>query len=280
LSVLGSNALGDYCLRLRDLDFHVRISGEGSPMIWGHGLMGSVDSEQRLGWFGWEQPPPGLQLVRYDARGHGASEASHSAESYTWTTLAGDMLALADAIGAENFIAGGASMGCVTALTAALSAPQRVRALVLVFVPNLWEARVTQAQSYRISALQGRLLGGAALAWWMARAMPERLPSWLLAAQPAVIPIFKSGIGRLKARTLWHLLRGAALSNLPPREAFATLAETPASILTWTGDPAHPLPMAEEVHRLLPRSALFVARNHAEFLSFPQRIAAFTSGLR
>jgi pimeloyl-ACP methyl ester carboxylesterase len=278
--VLGSNASGDYSLRLRDLNFHVRISGDGTPMIWGHGLMGSVDSEQRLGWFAWDKPPPGIQLVRYDARGHGASEPSHSAESYTWTSLAGDMLALADAIGAKSFIAGGASMGCVTALTAALAAPQRVRALVLVFVPNFWEARAAQARSYRISALKGRLLGGAGLAWWMARAMPERLPSWLLAAQPAVIPIFKSGIGRLKARTLWHLLRGAALSNLPSREAFATLAETPATILTWTGDPAHPLPMAEELHRLLPRSELFVARNHNDFLSFPQRIAAFVSGPR
>lgn len=277
--MLGVKAAGDYRLRLRGLEFHVRIAGSGAPLIWGHGLMGAVDSEQRLGWFGWEQVPPGIQLVRYDARGHGASEASHTAESYAWTNLAGDMLALADAMAADTFIAGGASMGCATALTAALAAPQRVRALVLVFVPNVWEARAAQARSYRISALEGRVLGGAGLARWMARTMPERLPPWLLAAQPEVIAILKSGIGRLKARTLWHLLRGAALSNLPPREAFATLAAIPATILTWTGDPAHPLAMAEEVHRLLPRSELFVARNHADFQSFPQRIATFASSI-
>jgi len=274
--VLGLNAAGDYRLRLRDLQFNVRILGAGMPMIWGHGLMGSVDSEQQLGWFGWEQPPVGVQLVRYDARGHGASEASYTPESYTWPNLAGDMLALADALDARAFIAGGASMGCVTALTAALAAPQRVRGLVLVFVPNLWEARAAQARSYRISALEGRLLGGKGLARWMGRAMPERLPSWLLAAQPAVIPIFQSGIGRLKARTLWYLLRGAALSNLPAREALAALATIPATILTWSGDPAHPVPMAEEVHRLLPQSELFVATSYAEFQTFPERIAAFT----
>lgn len=277
--MLGASASGDLRLRLRGFEFNVRISGSGTPMIWGHGLLGSVNSEQRLGWFGWEQPPPGVQLVRYDARGHGASQASHTAESYTWRNLAGDMLALADAMGAGRFIAGGASMGCVTALSAALAAPHRVRGLLLVFVPNLWEARAAQARSYRISALEGRLLGGAGLAWWMARAMPERLPPWLLAAQPEVMAIFKSGIGRLKARTLWHLLRGAALSNLAPREALAALAGIPASILTWNGDPAHPLTMAEEVHRLLPRSELFVARDYADLQSFPQRIAAFTGGI-
>ena len=180
---------------MRDIEFNTRIGGSGMPMIWGHGLMGSMDSEQRLGWFGWEQSHPGVQLLRYDARGHGASEASYTAESYTWPNLADDMLALADALGAQHFIAGGASMGCVSALMAALAAPQRVRGLVLVFVPNLWEARAAQARSYRLSALQGRLLGGKGLAWWLGRAMPERLPPWLLAAQPEVIPIFKSGIG-------------------------------------------------------------------------------------
>jgi pimeloyl-ACP methyl ester carboxylesterase len=277
--VSGTNAAGDYRLQLRGLDFNVRIVGSGAPLLWGHGLMGSVDSEQQLGWFGWQQPPPGVQLVRYDARGHGASQASHTAQSYTWPNLAEDMLALADALGAQRFIAGGASMGCVTALSAALKAPQRVRALVLVFVPNLWEARPAQARSYKISAANGRLLGGMGLAWLMSRTMPERLPSWLLAEQPSAIPILRFGIGRLRARTLWHLLRGAARSNLPPRQALAALADIPTIILTWTGDPAHPIAMAEEVHRLMPRSQLFIARSHADLLTFAPRIAAFVGQL-
>ena len=278
--MLGPNAAGDYRLRLRELQFNVRIAGRGVPMIWGHGLLGAMDSEQRLGWFGWEPPPGGVQLVRYDARGHGASEASYTPASYTWANLAQDMLALADAMSAATFIAGGASMGAVTALNAALAAPERVRGLLLVFVPNLWEARAAQARSYRISALEGRLLGGRGLAWKMGRAMPERLPGWLLAAQPDVIPIFKSGIARIKARTLWHLLRGAALSNLPPRQTLERIAGIPATILTWNGDPAHPLPMAQEMHRLLPRSELFIARDYGEFQSFQQRIAKFLDRCR
>ena len=277
--MLGSKAAGDYRLQLRGLQFNVRIAGRGAPMLWGHGLMGSLESEQRLGWFGWQQPPPGVQLVRYDARGHGASQASYTAQSYTWPNLAGDMLALADALGAERFIAGGASMGCVTALSAALKAPHRVRALVLVFVPNLWEARPAQSRSYKISAAKGRLLGGKGLAWLMSRTMPERLPAWLLEAQPEAIPILRFGIGRLRARTLWHLLRGAAQSNLPPRGALGALSDIPTTILTWTGDPAHPVAMAEQVHRLLPQSELFIARSHADFLTFAPRIASFIGRL-
>ncbi len=43
--------------------------------------------------------------------------------------------------GAQKFVAGGSSMGCATSIYAALLAPERMKALVLVIPPTAWETR-------------------------------------------------------------------------------------------------------------------------------------------
>src|SRR5574341_451378 len=110
-------------MRISGLDFNVQISGEGTPFIWAHGLMSSIEAEDTLGWFQWNNFPRNIKLVRYDARGHGKSQPSYNPEDYHWKNLGKDMLAVADAIGVKQFIAGGDSMGCATTIYAALQSP-------------------------------------------------------------------------------------------------------------------------------------------------------------
>jgi len=124
----------------KDVSLNVRITGEGTPFIWAHGLMFSIEGEDKLG-FEWDSFPKNIKLVRYDARGHGKSEPSYKPEDYHWRNLGQDMLALADAIGAEKVISGGASMGCATTIYAALQAPERMKAMVLVCPSTIWETR-------------------------------------------------------------------------------------------------------------------------------------------
>ena len=64
----------------------------------------------------------------------------------------------------------------------------------------------------------------------------------------------------------------------PPREEIAKL-NLPALILGWTDDPTHPLETAIELDRLLPNSTLVVAKNYAEFESWPKLIGEFVSGI-
>jgi pimeloyl-ACP methyl ester carboxylesterase len=124
------------------------ISGDGSrTLVWGHGLLSDRASEDELGLFDWSALD-GVRLVRYDARGHGASSAPADPDELRWSALAQDMLAVGEAVGASRFVAGGASMGCATALHAAVAAPERVEALVLVIPPTAWETRTAQAQMY------------------------------------------------------------------------------------------------------------------------------------
>lgn len=260
---------------VRGVELNVRVSGSGLPLLWGHGLMMSMAAEDTTDWFHWSQFPENLRLVRYDARGHGRSQASYRPQDYHWPNLGRDMLALADATGAGRFIAGGASMGCATALNAALLAPERVKALLLVIPPTAWETRAAQGKFYRNLALVGGVLGGRRLAALSSRNLDRMLPSWLVEAERDKLAGMGEGVAALSGRTLWNLMRGAGQTNLPSREQFAALADIPTAIFGWEGDQSHPVSSAQALNALLPKSELFIAQNLTEFKSIPVRMREF-----
>jgi 3-oxoadipate enol-lactonase/4-carboxymuconolactone decarboxylase len=92
-------------------------------------LVHSVGCDQ---WLWDEQLPPLLdhfRVLRYDIRGHGASDATPG--DYTMDLLAGDLLAMVDALGIDHFALCGLSLGGMIALRTAVLAPERVTQLVL-----------------------------------------------------------------------------------------------------------------------------------------------------
>lgn len=264
-------------MHINGLDFNIQTEGAGTPFVWAHGLMSSVQVEDALDWFDWNQFPRNIKLVRYDARGHGKSQPSYRSEDYRWQNLGKDMLAIARTIGAERFIAGGDSMGCATSICAAVQSPERIKALVLVIPPTAWETRAAQGKLYRRFALMGGLLGGKGLANMMSRNMDRMLPAWMIQAEPGRLTGLLPGMSVLKRRTVWNILRGAASANLPPRNELAVLVDIPTIILAWVDDPTHPVSTAEELHRLLPKSELFIAQGYEDFKTIPRRLRDFVS---
>jgi 3-oxoadipate enol-lactonase/4-carboxymuconolactone decarboxylase len=89
---------------------------------------------------------PHFQILRYDTRGHGASEAT--AGEYSIEMLGKDVLALVDVLGISQFAFCGLSLGGAIGQWIAANAPERVTHLVLAntspqFVPRTnWEARI------------------------------------------------------------------------------------------------------------------------------------------
>jgi pimeloyl-ACP methyl ester carboxylesterase len=104
-------------------------AGEGRPVVGLHGLtatrryvvMGSRALERS-----------GHRVLLYDARGHGRSQPAPDPESYTYEDLAGDLLAVLDALDIERAVLAGASMGAHTILRFALDRPERVAGLVVI----------------------------------------------------------------------------------------------------------------------------------------------------
>ena len=234
--------------------------------VWGHGLTSSRAKEDRTGLFSWEVPQ-GWELVRYDAAGHGDSAVTdRDPARYGWERLAGDMLDLAP----EIFVAGGASMGCATTLYAALQAPQRVEAMVLVIPPTAWETRAAQREMYEASAHIAETYGLARL-----RELAAERPV------PAIFeghPELSEYDPQIDEDLLATVLRGAASSDLPTGDVLASFAQ-PALILAWDTDPAHPVSTANALHEALPSSTLHVADTLDEVRTWPALVREFLTSL-
>lgn len=87
-----------------------------------------------------------FRVIRYDQRGHGASDAFHN--KYTLSELGRDVLAIADKLGLETFLFCGLSMGGLTGQWLGVNAPERVSKMALAdtsaqFPPvEMWDERI------------------------------------------------------------------------------------------------------------------------------------------
>ena len=240
-------------------------------LVFGHGLFGSVAGDDEDGLFRWE--PPGWGIVRYDARGHGLSAWIDDPAAQTWDQLGLDMVEVASSVGAKSFVAGGASMGCATAIHAALAAPDRVDALILVIPPTAWETREAQAGLYRAGSELLEQRGLDAYLDAVKRAPESPFPA-------REMPEAKG----LRIERMRHMgglptvLRASSQSNLPPLEAIATLA-MPALVLTWAEDPVHPLETAHRLVEALPDATLHVARTRADVVEWASVVGGFLGRL-
>jgi len=232
-------------------------SGSGPDLIWGHGLSMDRASDTDMGLMDWSRIP--VSLVRYDARGHGESESTPDLNGYSWEELARDQLALADALGIDSYVAAGASMGCGTALHAAVLGGARVRALVLVIPPTGWETRAAQADQWELSAKTIETQGVEA----MIAARADMAPPDPYVGDDLRRQQRDAATRAWDPKRLAHVMRGATTANLPERSAIAAIT-APTLILAWTGDPIHPVWTAEELAGLLPQAKLHIGSTRAD----------------
>jgi pimeloyl-ACP methyl ester carboxylesterase len=106
---------------------HYQVSGTGTPLALAHGYGATLEM-----WDGQiDEFSKRYQVVVYDTRGHGRTEAPREWRSYTLDDYVEDQRQLMDHLGIENAYVGGLSMGGMIALQFALEHPQRVKALLL-----------------------------------------------------------------------------------------------------------------------------------------------------
>jgi len=250
------------------------VTGNGPvDVAWGHGLAQNRKLDAQSAWVDWPQVP--ARVLRYDARGHGESEATPDLGGYSWEELAHDQLALATAAGFDRFVTAGASMGCGTALHVATIAPERVRALVLVIPPTGWETRAAQASQWSTFAEVLRGPGGVDAVIEAGRARP--VPDPYVGDEVRAAQV-EAGTRSWDPDRLAHVMLGAANANFPDREVVATIA-APTLILGWTGDPVHPTTSIEELARLLPHARVEVASTRAELDRWTGFVTTFLAEL-
>lgn len=138
----------------------------------------------------------GLHVIALDARGHGDSDRSPSAD-YTVDTLAGDVLSVLDQIGRPVALVG-ASMGGLTGIAAARRAgPGVVTKLVLVDVVPRFESEGSQ----RIRDFMTRHVHGFDTLEEAADAIAAYLPH---RRRPSDLEGLKKNLRRRAGRWHWH----------------------------------------------------------------------------
>jgi pimeloyl-ACP methyl ester carboxylesterase len=175
-------------VRLRGLDFDVRIEGDGPPVVLLHGFPQDSGS--------WDQVRPalveaGYRVVAPDQRGYSAGARPPGRRAYTAGELSADVLALLDELDLPSVHLVGHDWGGGVAWGLASAAPDRVSTLTVVSTPHP-------------GALVRSTLTGdqAARSWYIGAFQLPVLPERLLLA----------GGGRLLRRLLRR-------SGLPPEHA-------------------------------------------------------------
>ncbi|HYY06210.1 MAG TPA: alpha/beta hydrolase [Candidatus Limnocylindria bacterium] len=196
----------------------------------------------------------GRRMIAYDARGHGESEPPRDPGAYEYADLVADLEAVLDHLGLERPALAGSSMGAHTAMAFALAHPERVSALV----------QITPA--FAGGEHEGDLDEWDALADGLARGGVEGfLEAW---TPPADERWRETATLVTRQRLERHRHPEAvadALRVVPRSRPFDSLdrlegLELPVLVVgdRDEADPGHPLAVAEEYARWLPRARLLV----------------------
>jgi pimeloyl-ACP methyl ester carboxylesterase len=225
-------------------------AGEGAPIVLLHGLSATrrsvVHGSRHL-------VKRGYRLIAYDARGHGASSP---AGSYEYAELVRDLEAVLDRLGIERTALVGSSMGAATAMAFALEHPERVAALVQITPAYTGYARTGDVDGESWELMASALERGVDA--FVEVAQPEGLPErWREVAEAATrqrmerhedVAAVADALRQVPSSVAWKGLE--ALTEL----------DVPVLIVGSRdeADAMHPLGVAEEYDRRLPRSELVV----------------------
>jgi len=231
-------------IRVNGTELAYRLEGpEGAPVVtFSHSLC----ADHHM-WDGQIAAFTGrYRVLRLDTRGHGASAAPEG--PYDFAMLADDVVALLDALGIGRTHFVGLSLGGMIGQALALRHPDRLERLVLCATaartpqPESWSARIGIARKKGLAAL-----ADATLERWFSdgfRAAAPEVVARIGAAIRATTLTGFAGCGEA-IRALDHLPRLSAI-------------RAPTLILIGDDDLGTPLPLSEEMHRLIPGAKLVV----------------------
>ena len=241
----------------------------GPPLIYAHGLMGSIAYQRRIGEGPEGLAARGLRVIAYDARGHGRSGYTTNRADYHWDALADDMYAFIETLGLDRPSVFGGSMGAGTALMLALRHPEAVSRLALIVPPPFGDDMPPVARTFGGLAVLYQVLGA-------------RLTARLVASLPAFRSNWRDGapafdmcrfIGEQRAAAVVPAIRGVLVDRPQlPYERFGEI-EHPTLVMTHPDDPIHPLRSGEILHDRMRHARLCAAREYGWWTTHPQELA-------
>jgi 3-oxoadipate enol-lactonase len=250
---------------LGGLSLHVARDGDSAKpaLILAHPLGGDISV--------WDDILPALtpdfHVIRYDSRGHGASDSPPG--PYALDDLGRDALALMDALGVTKAHFLGLSMGGLVGQWLMLHAPERLGKVVLANTaahlpdPDGWNGRI------RIVRESG-----------MAGLVPTVLSRWLSPAFQQARPDSAQKIEKLLLanRPAGYAACCAALRDCDLRNALRAAPARPVLVIIGETDATTPPARGEFLARVLPQARLL--RLNAAHVSCVEAAAEFGAAVR
>jgi pimeloyl-ACP methyl ester carboxylesterase len=203
---------------------YTRTGGEGPTIVLAHGVFDDGPCRAPLA-----RELAAYDVLMYDARGHGRSDAPES--GYAIEDRVADLVGLLDALAIENPILWGHSMGGDTVLATAAAYPDRPRAVVAVDPANLLHVGDEEDGTDRIEEVREQIL------WWHDHTKAE-----LLAADDELAGHVAAGEDDLASRLADARLRVSPRITqvfdegwLDPRDTYPDV-RAPTLILRVDGD--------------------------------------------
>jgi 3-oxoadipate enol-lactonase len=221
----------------------------------------------------WDPQAPALagryRVLRYDTRGHGATQAAPGA--YSLDLLADDAAALMDHLGIARATWVGFSMGGMIGQTFALKYPQRLQALVLADTTSEHHATPQSVWDERIRVARERGLQPL---------VQPAIERWFTAAFRAAHRQVVAPVAAMIAGTSVDGWAGccAAIASVHTTPRLHEIA-CPALVMVGEHDIGTPLAAALVLHRHLPASTLAVIADAAHMTCIEQP-ARFNRALR
>ena len=232
---------------------HIERRGAGAPVVLAHGFGGSARNFRLQA----RDLAASATVLAYDARGHARSEAPAEADAYDFERLVDDFERVAGEAGGP-VVAGGVSLGAITALAFAARRPERVRGLLLASLPGTGPERVAWAVGFADAIEREGLDAAGAQYVWGERSRFD----------PEGARLIRQGILEHPPHALAHILR-RTLSTPPNASALGEPLrgrELPVLILAGSDDsPAHAPSRA--LAETLPQATLEIVPNAGHVLN-------------
>lgn len=182
-------------------------------------------------------------VVRYDKRGHGASDVP--AGEYSMEQLARDALAVADAAKIERFHWCGVSIGAMAGMLAALLAPQRFLSLVLTNTSAAIPREIFQQRIDTVKAGGMAAVVDGALGRFFTPALKTRNPAHYHAVKHHLETMDPVG----------YLGCSAAIRDMQIADKIHAI-QTPTLVITGQFDQSTPAAMGEAIQKAISGSQL------------------------
>ena len=247
------------------------LAGDGPLVVFGHGIMGNIEQVTPEG-VDLSAVHARVQLLTYDARGHGQSHGPEDSAEYTWQSLGEDMSALIEHAGETSAIVGGASMGAATALWMAVEQPERVRALAILMPPPLGGPDFqTQEEKNAIATLEILSMAVQATGIEQTIAFAKNLPGF--ADNPEAAAERAAWLRAQNPLTLKYAVPGLVKSPFHHPDDYARIS-APTIVVAHEGDPLHPVRAAHLLAEKIPNCELVIAPQPGHWTTHPDEFLA------